>query len=111
MIPSDLVIKPDPSDKTAYNKWHYSKNKPYPVRLGEFKLPLMEYANDLGHSLHHMVVKACEEYCLTHGIAFLARNKRVVAIPTKRARFMKINNKKNKIVLYCQLCLFEENVN
>lgn len=63
-----FTIKPDPSDKTAYNKWHYRQNKPYPVKLGEYKIPLMQFSNDLGHSLHHVLLTAVKEFCTKHNI-------------------------------------------
>jgi len=64
----NIITKPDPSNKTAYNKWYYRQHKPFPVKLGDYKIPMMQFSNQINRSLHYVLLKAVEEFCENHGI-------------------------------------------
>ena len=51
------------AEKNNYKKWYYLQNKPYPVRLGEYKLPLMKFSYENSLSLQQVVILAIKEFC------------------------------------------------
>ena len=51
------------AENNNYNKWYYLQNKTYPVRLGEYKIPLMKFSYENSLSLQQVVILAIKEFC------------------------------------------------